>query len=196
MKTKFYTLLFLLFLVIFTQCSIGIDKTVNYTSEIENKILIEFQQLESKHKTIISNESEKGESIVLCLTFINKNNLKAITNQIVGFYNSSTSEILGMNKPTKNYASKTNGLAITDEKGRVFVKTFITKKKSSISTEIFDAHPQSGTIKFKQHLTQRGINFVLKHNDHFLADIKKTKNEHLVSFLTIEVMMPNSKIKQ
>jgi len=196
METKFYKFLLLLFLVIFTQCSVGINKTVDYTSEIENKILIEFQQLENKHKTIIADKSEKGESIVLCLTFLNKTDSTALTNQIVGFYNSSTSEILGMNKPTNEYAEKTNGLAITDEKGRIFVKTFIAKKNASIATEIFDAHPKSGTIKFKQHLTQRGIDFVLKHNDHFLADIKKTKDEHLVSFLTIEVMMPTSKIEQ
>jgi len=195
MKLKFYVFPLLLSLVILTQCSIGINETVEYTSEVENKILIEFQQLENKHKSTIADKSEKGESIVLCLTFLDKTDSTALTNQIVGFYNSSTSEILGMNKPINEYAEKTNGLAITDEKGRIFIQSIITKKNSSISTEIFDAYPKSGTIKFKQNLTQRGIDFVLKHNDHFLADIKKTEDENLVSFLTIEVMMPNSKIE-
>jgi len=187
MKLKFYVLPLLLALVISTQCAIGMNETVEYTSEVENKLLIEFQQLEIKHKTIIADKSEKGESIVLCLTFLNKTDLTALTNQIIGFYHSSTSEILGMNKPTIDYAIKTNGLAITDEKGRIFIQSTIAKKNSSVFTEIFETYPKSGTIKFKQYLTQRGIDFTLKSDEHFLGNIKKTKEGKLVSFLTIEV---------
>jgi len=196
MKPIFSTSILLLFLVVFTQCSDGIDKTIQYTSTNENEVFIEFQQLANKHKTRITNKEERAESILLCLTFVNKVDSTTFQNQIVGFYQSVNSEILGMDKPSEDYAINTNGLAITDDNGRLLIEYKLLKDNNFVSLEIFEAHPKSVSIKFKQHLTQRGIDFTLKSNEHFLADIKKTKEGKLVCFLTINVNDSHINAKQ
>jgi len=191
MKTRLNKLFLLACSIVFMQCDVGIDKTTDFVSTAEIEILMEFQQLENKHKTSIVDNSEREERVLLCLTFINSEDTSAFKNQMVGFNQSASSTMLGMKRPTDEYALKTNGIAITDNKGRMYIEAVLTKKGTSVFMEFFDTPLEGVTINFKQYLTQRGIDFTIKSNAHFLGNIKKTKDDQLICFLTIEVTNPN-----
>jgi len=180
-------LILIMILFCFTQCSIGIDKSMDLISEREEIILNEFQKIRNKHKAITEGISERGKSILLCLTFVKTEDSTVFKNETVGFYQTANSTIIGMNKPSEIEVLKTKGLALTDNKGRILVETTINNNNSFIFMEIFETNPKSGTINFKQYLTQRGIDFTLKSDEHFLGNIKKTKEGKLVCFITIKV---------
>jgi len=130
------------------------------------------------------------------LTFVNKSGKKQLANQVVKFYHTSTS---GNYEPTNlqdESTARLNGSAVTDKKGRIYIETILpgdygsSKDNRHIHTTVKGAKPEAYDIHFKQYTTAMGKNFAEGNDQFFLADLKMTKDNSLVSFLTIEVKNP------
>jgi len=173
-----------LFSLVFIQCSQ--DKTIDKITSSEQKVLEQYQQLDTKNKTSIPDAPQNGEKLLLCLNLVDKKTNKAISNKVVKFYYTSEGFI---NLEHQNYNPNKiiDGLAITDSEGRICVQTFLHEKNSSIGLTVLNKTPNEFNINFKQYLTNRSEKWVKESNEHFLANLKRLKDGALVSFLTIEI---------
>ena len=67
------------------------DKTINELSKQDQNTLIGFQRLPKSHVLEITDEKEPGEKLVLCITFVGKENKTPLANQLVRFYHTTAS---------------------------------------------------------------------------------------------------------
>ncbi len=131
------------------------------------------------------------------MTFVNKTDKKKLSNQIVKFYHTSNSGNYEQSDPNDESSARLNGSAITDNKGQIYVETILpgdygdSDDNRHIHTTVFRAKPEAYDINFKQYITYMGKNFTEGSDQHFLADLRMTKDSTLVCFLTIEVKNPN-----
>ncbi len=188
-------LLLIIFSLSVISCSI--DRTIIEITEDENNTLIDFQKLPRENFLKITDKNEPGEKLILCLTFIEKESKRKLPNQPVQFYHTSTS---GNYEPTDindESTARLSGQATTNNMGQIYIETILPGDYGSsndnrhIHTTVFGARPEAYDIHFKQYTTYMGKRFAKGSDQHFLADLKKTKNNTLVSFLTIEVKNPN-----
>lgn len=192
---KMNRLILIAFFLSLFSCSI--DRTIVEVSGIENNILINFQKLPSKSILKITDKNELGEKLILCLTFIDKENKRELSNQLVKFYHTSTNGNYEQTNPNDESTAKLNGQSITNNKGQIYIETILpgdygnSDDNRHIHTTVFGAKPEAYDIHFKQYTSYMGKNFSKGSDQHFLADLKKTKENKLVSFLTIEVKKPN-----
>jgi hypothetical protein len=182
---------------LFIQCSV--DRTILSITDNETITLENFQKLDSLNKVIIANEKEPGEKLILCLTYIDKATKKAISNRHVSLYHTSTD---GKYKPSNTddeTTARLNGTATTNEDGKIFVRTILPgdygsmEDRRHIHTTIYAAKPRNYDIFFNQYSGRMG-KFMNSGNDHmFYADLKKTTDDILICFVTIEVNNPEAK---
>lgn len=184
-------LILIIFLLSLSSCSI--DRTIIKISESENNTFTDFQKLQRKSVLKITDKNEPGEKLILCLTFINKETKKHLTNQLVKFYHTSTNGNYEQTDPNDESTARLSGQSITNSKGQIYIETILPGDYGSsddnrhIHTTVFGAKPEAYDIHFKQYTTYMGKNFVEGSDQHFLADLKRTKENKLVCFLTIEV---------
>lgn len=185
------TLLTLCFCYVLIQCSV--DKSITSLTPIEYNNLKKFQDLDSVNKVTIANETEPGEELLLCLTFIDKVSKKVIPNQQVSFYHTS---IDGKYEPTNandETTARLNGTGITDEFGNIYVKTILpgdygsSENNRHIHTTVYGAKPEAYDIFFKQYSSGVGKLLNSGNDQIFFADLKKTSQNKLICFVTIEV---------
>jgi len=190
----------ILFVLFISLSGCSIDRTINETSETENRTLLNFQNLQSKSSLYISEKNEPGEKLILCLTFIDKENKSPLLNQLVQFYHTSTNGDYEQTDPNDDSTARLNGQATTNDEGQIYIETILPGDYGSssdnrhIHTSVIGARPEAYDIHFKQYTSFMGKNFSEGSDQHFLADLKKTKENELVSFLTIEVKKPNNKV--
>ncbi|GAB5399499.1 MAG: hypothetical protein Aureis2KO_10840 [Aureisphaera sp.] len=191
---KLITLTLISFLCI--QCAI--DRTVSPLSEIEVEKLAVFQNLESKNKIQICDENEIGQKLWLCLTVVSKESEEPIINEEIKLYHTSTAGEYELTNPADPSSARLGGTVITDEEGRVFVQTILPGDYGSsadnrhIHTTVNNARPDAYDINFEQYTSTMGRNFINGSDQHFLANLKQTKDNVLVTFLTMEVKNWNS----
>ncbi|PWI31547.1 hypothetical protein DI383_02450 [Flavobacteriaceae bacterium LYZ1037] len=178
--------------------SCSIDRTILEVSENENNTLINFQKLQSKNILKITDENEPGEKLILCLTLIDKESKRNLPNQLVKFYHTSTDGKYEQTDPNDESTARLNGQAFTNSEGQIYVETILPGDYGSSddnrhihTTVVFELKPKYYDIFFNQY-KGRVARFMDSGNDHmFFADLKRTKENELVSFLTIEVKRPN-----
>lgn len=179
---------------LFLQCSV--DRTIHTITEAETINLVEFQKLDSTSKIFITDDEEPGQKLILCLTFINKDSKEKLSNQKVSFYHTSTDgeyEPLNINDET---TARLNGSAISDNYGKIYIETILPGDYGSsegnrhIHSSVNDAKPENYDIFFNQYTTGTGRYMNSGNDQMFFADLKKTKNDKLVCFVTIEVKNP------
>ena len=182
--------------------SCSIDRTIVEVSETENNILINFQKLQSKSILKITDKNEPGEKLILCLTFIDKESKRKLSNQLVKFYHTSTNGNYEQTDPNDESTARLNGQSFTNDKGQIYIETILPGDYGSsddnrhIHTTVFGAKPEAYDIFFKQYSSNGIGKYLNSGNDQmFLADLKKSKENKLVSFLTIEVKKPNQEEK-
>lgn len=187
-------LILLLFFIFSFSCSI--DRTIINVSEKENNTLINFQKLPTKNILKITDENEPGEKLLLCLTFIDKQSKIKLSNQLVKFYHTGTNGNYEQANPNDESTARLNGQSMTNDIGQIYIETILPGDYGSsndnrhIHTTVFGAKPEAYDIHFKQYTDYMGNNFIEGSDQHFLANLKKTKEDELVSFLTIEVKKP------
>ena len=193
---KMNRLIILAFSLSLFSCSI--DRTILEVSENENNTLINFQKLQSKNILKIADENEPGEKLILCLTFIDIESKKNLPNQLVKFYHTSADGKYEQTDPNDESTARLNGQALTNSEGQIYIETILPGDYGSSddnrhihTTVVFGVKPKFYDIFFNQY-KGRVARFMDSGNDHmFFADLKKTTENELVSFLTIEVKRPN-----
>ncbi len=189
---SFYILAFIL---LYASCSI--DRSIAPISSSEQEQLTLFQNLPDRHKVRIADAKEAGQKLWLCLTFISKENKEPLRDEEVYFYHTSTAGEYESTDPNDESTARLNGKAVSNEKGNVFVQTILPGDYGSsddnrhIHTTIENADPEAYDIHFKQYTGLMGKNFVDGSDQHFLADLKMTKDSILVAFVSIEVKNTN-----
>jgi protocatechuate 3,4-dioxygenase beta subunit len=175
--------------------SCGIDRTIVFLTDMEEKTLSIFSQLNETHQVQIGDENEVGEKLTLCLTFVDKESNEPLLNQRVHFYHANVNGEYQPSVVNDESTARLNGEAITDDQGRIYLKTTLpgdygsSKDNRHIHTTVFGAKPEAYDIHFKQYTTYMGSRFSKSSDQHFLADLKKD-DDVLIAFLTIEVKNP------
>ena len=187
--------LILIFLSLFI-FSCSIDRTILEISDNERITLSNFQKLPSKSILKITDKNEPGEKLILCLTYIDKESKESLSNQLVKFYHTSTNGNYEQTDPNDSSTARLSGQAITNDKGHIYIETILPGSYGSsddnrhIHTTVIRAKPKAIDIHFKQYTSYMGTRFSKGSDNHFLADLKRTKENKLVCFLTIEVKKP------
>ncbi|HBY68377.1 MAG TPA: hypothetical protein DEG69_11830, partial [Flavobacteriaceae bacterium] len=104
---------------LFVQCSI--DRTVLVLDKTEFELLQEFKDFDTENQVQISNESEIGQNLWLCLTLVSKENNKPLINQKVDLYHTSSNGEYEPSDPSDESTARLRGSAFTNEKGQLFV---------------------------------------------------------------------------
>jgi len=177
--------------ILLFNCSI--DRTISPITSSENVILERFQKLDKSNKSFISNENEPGENLLLCLTFIDKISKKPLSNHQASFYHTSTDGEYQPSNPNDETTARLNGTAKTNKFGEIYIETILpgnygnSPNNRHIHTTFYKFKPKNYDIFFKQYSEAFG-NFMNSGKDQLLlADLKKTRDNKLVCFMTIEV---------
>ncbi|WP_218841838.1 dioxygenase family protein [Winogradskyella ursingii] len=177
--------------IVFTHCSI--DRTIQNLSQSEIQVLRTFKNLDNAHKLQISGLNEPGQKLWLCLTFISKETKNPLVYEEISLYHTSSDGEYEQKNPNDESTARLNGTIKTDNKGRIFVQTILPGDYGSsadnrhIHTTVQNAQPVAYDIHFKQYTGQMGKNFINQSDQHFLANLKQTEDETLITFLTLEV---------
>ncbi|WP_436517689.1 hypothetical protein [Ekhidna sp. To15] len=175
----------------------GIDRDIPELTKIELTKLQEYTRMDPVHRVQISDDFESGESLLLCLRFVDLSSREPLNNQIIHFYHADADGEYRPTIPGDETTARLSGDAVTDVEGQVFLKTTLPGDYGSssdnrhIHTTVFGATPAAYDIHFKQYTGFMGARFIDGSDQHFLAYLKKDARGNLVSFLTIEVKNPN-----
>lgn len=186
-------LAFILFLIVFSQCSI--DRSITSLSQGKMESLSVFQHIEPAHQLKICGAEEPGEKLLLCLTFVDKISKAPLANQEVYFYHTTSSGKYELSDPNDESSARLNGKATSDAMGRIYLETIFpgaygeSEDNNHIHTTVKGAHPEFYDIHFNQYSGYMFRNFVKGSDQHFLTDLKKQQDATLISFLTIEVKL-------
>ena len=141
----------------------------------------------------ITNSDEPGESLILCLTFVEKDSGNPLSDQRVHFYHTNTNGEYNPSVANDESTARLGGSAMTNSKGQILVQTILPGDYGSsadnrhIHTTVFGARPEAYDIHFKQYTEGLGRNFIDGSDQHFLADLKRNSEGALITFLSIEV---------
>ncbi len=189
---RLISIVFLLFLL-----SCSTDRTIVEVSEVENSKLINFQKLNSKSILNITDKNEPGEKLLLCLTFKDKKTGSELIGQKVYLYHTNATGDYQPLVPGDETTARLNGSITSDSSGRAYIETILPGgyggsegSGGHIHTTVEGARPEFYNIYFKQYTGFMGRRSVNGSDQFFLADLKMTKENELVSFLTIEVKKP------
>lgn len=181
----------LISLLLFSNCAP--DQTILPLNDDEVKILESYENLKSENQVRLCHESEPGERLLLCLKFISKESKKPLRNQLVKLYHTSSSGNYEPSDPNDESTARLNGMVTTDEQGQAFIRSILPGAYGSsasnrhIHTTVEGARPEAYDIHFKQYSGGMGKRFITGSDQHFLADLKRSTQNDLVSFLVIEV---------
>lgn len=180
-----------------TNCAV--DRSINIISETEQQTLKTFQNFKPEHSVQLTEDNEPGEKLLLCITFINRDTKKGIANQQVHFYHTNTNGEYKPTNPNDETTARINGTTNTNNYGQVFVKTILpgdygnSENNRHIHTTVFKEKPKNYDIFFNQYSGGFGKLMNSGNNQMFYANLKKTEDNTLVSFVTIEAKEPVTK---
>ncbi|NNE29839.1 MAG: hypothetical protein HKN16_09390 [Saprospiraceae bacterium] len=178
------------------QCSI--DRSTQSLSDSELKILNQYKLFKPENNLSISPENEPGQKLALCLTFLDKESKRLLKYQEVLFYHTSNTGEYEPSDPNDESTARLSGEAITDDSGRIFIRTILPGNYGSgennrhIHTTVKGATPEAYDIHFKQHTGFMGGRFINGSDQHFLADLKYDRDSSLVTILTLEIKQPKA----
>ncbi len=173
------------------------DTTMHALTSEEVKTLEAFQQLTTAHRVRISEESEPGQKLWLCLTFVDQSTGAPLSNQAVHLYHTNAEGEYAPTDPDDESSARLNGSAVTNTMGQLFVQTILpgdygsSSNNRHIHTTVEGARPEFYDIHFSQYAAGMGRNFIEGSDQHFLADLKMGEDSILVTFLTMDIKNPN-----
>lgn len=175
----------------FVQCSSDRKYVPLTIKEQEN--LLAFRKMDNAHKVFITKEDEPGEKLILCLLFIDKASKETIDQRQVHFYHTSTEGNYEPAIPNDDSTARLSGSAITSDSGKIYVETILpgdygsSENNRHIHMGVKDANPEAYDIFFEQYSGGMGKLMNSWNDQIFYADLKKTKDDKLVCFVSIEV---------
>ncbi len=183
-------------LLCLTVFNCGSDDTIQQLNTEEADLLETFQNIEANSRLTIADDTEPGQKLELCLTYIDKATKQILKGQSVKFYHTSNSGDYEPQVGNDETTARLSGTAITDDDGRIYIRTILPGNYASdgdnrhIHTDVKGARPETYDIHFKQYTGFMGTNFVNGSDQHFLADLKFNRDSTLVIFMTVEVKRP------
>jgi len=174
-----------------SQCSI--DRTIPKLSQSEIQNLQAFENLNPKSQLRLSEITEPGQKLWLCLSFISRETKRPLIKEEISLYHTSAKGEYQAKDPNDETSARLSGTVFTDDKGRVFIRTILPGDYGSsadnrhIHTTVKNAKPVAYDIYFKQYTGRMGQNFINGSDQHFLTNLKQLEDSTLITFLTIEV---------
>ncbi|TYA55287.1 dioxygenase family protein [Formosa maritima] len=175
---------------LFMHCAV--DRTMVTITKNETIILEKFQNLDTINKVFITVKKEPGQELMLCVTLIDKDSKKPLANQQVSFYHTDTHGEYNPSISNNESTARLNGTAITNNSGEIYIKTILPGAYGSsedtrhIHTTVHNAKPKAYDIFFKQYSGNIAYIMDSGNDQMFFTDLKKTKENILVCFVTIE----------
>lgn len=152
-----------------------------------------FKGLPERNTGIIENNFEKGQPLLLCLTFVEKESQKKLAHQKVHFYHCDATGEYHLTDPNDENTAPISTVLYTDDKGRAYVVTTLPGDYGSgsnnrhVHTNVFGAKPEAYDIHFEQYTGGgMGRRFINGSDQHFLANLKTMNGDSLITFATIE----------
>lgn len=176
---------------LFVQCAV--DRTINSLSDDDIINLEAFQNLDISHRDIIADDTEPGEQLQVCATFVNRESKTALANQKISFYHASTEGEYEPTDPNDDSTARLNGSAITDAQGRVYFETILpgdygsSENNRHIHTTVERPQPKYYDIFFDQYSGGFGKFMNSQNNQMFFTTLYRNQAGLLVCFVTIEV---------
>jgi len=173
------------------QCTI--DRSIPVLTEREWIQLEAYKSLQESSKLQIADDTETGQRLLLCLTFVSAQNDAPLRNQAVLLYHTTDSGEYEPRDPEDESTARLSGEVVTNEDGKVFIQTILPGDYGSASdnrhihTTVKATDPEAYDIHFSQYISAMGRRFVKGSDQHFLADLKKASDNTLITFLTIKV---------
>lgn len=180
-------------LIIFSLLACAPDRTITVLSDTENTRLQEFEQLSEVSHLQISKPEEPGEPLTLCGTLVRLEDGEPLAGERIHLYHATLAGEYEPTDPADESTARLNGWVTTDAEGRFQVKTILpgdygsSEDNRHIHTSVAGADPVAYDIHFKQYSTMMGTRFINGSDQHFLADLKRSENGELVTFLTLAV---------
>ena len=162
----------------------------------EGTILKEFKNVPNSANLQMTKDGEPGKTMMLCLTFVDKKTKKPLQNQKVLLYQTSNDGDYNPEVQGDEKTARIRGEGFTDAKGRLLIHTILPGSYATsgdnrhIHTQVFGARPEAYDMHFKQYTSSRMKSFIQSRDQFFLVDLKQTKENTLIGFLTIEVKNP------
>ncbi len=168
-----------------------VDRSINTIDDQQQTLLNQFSIIDDNSQLEITTPDEPGDRLALCLKYIRKSDNTPLTNQKVQFYHTNISGEYQPVEQGNESSARLSGTAVTDEEGRIFIETIVpgdygsSEDNRHIHSTVFGANPEGYDIHFKQYSSYMSKRFIRDSDRDFLADIKKTTDDKLVTFLTI-----------
>lgn len=189
------SIVFIFISLLFFQC--GIDTTITSVTLEEQQELVEFRAMDASSKLTIGNDPEPGEKLLVCVTFVNKENQQPLAGQRVKFYHTNNEGEYEPTDASDETSARLSGAAVTNPLGRIYVATILpgdygsSENNRHIHTQVYGAKPEAYDINFSQFTGVMGRNFIKGSDQFFLTELKRTPDGVLVCFLTMEIKNSN-----
>lgn len=197
LRILFIGLMCSVFTFVNSSCTPNIDRTIPVLSPKEKNQLENFRRLNSQFQVSLCEESEPGETLWLCLKFIDKESKAPLINQQVKLYQTSANGTYDPVDADDESTARINGVSGSNADGMLFIRTILpgdygsSEDNRHIHTTVTGAHPEAYDIHFKQYTGKMGRRFIENSDQHFLADLRRTSDSTLVAFVTIKVKNPD-----
>ncbi len=159
--------------------------------------LASYQAMPEESQLAIAPDNEPGERLWLCLRFVDKATQDALAGRSVHFYHTSAAGEYEPADPADESTARLSGSAMTDDAGRIYVRTVLPGDYGSaddnrhIHMAVRGAKPEAYDIHFSQFSTFMLRDFVAGSDQHFLAFLQQHEGNELVSFVTVEIKLPD-----
>lgn len=191
----FKQLFLFLFLLFGSACTL--DRTIPLWSPEEEEALRLFQELPPEHQAVLVDEEEEGQELLLCLNFIDQLDKAPLAAREVYFYHATNQGLYEPSDPNDESTARLHQQAITDELGRIFVKTILPGDYGSrsdnrhIHTTVSGAQPEAYDLHFRQFANLGLQRFIHRSAQHFLVDLINTSDSSLLGFMTVQAKFNN-----
>ncbi len=177
------------------------QEEIKKINEEEKAILKEFQSLGEISRLKMAKRGERGQKLILCITFIGKEDKMPVKDQTILLYQTAKDGNYYPKVASDESTARIKAIGVTDDKGRLFIQTILPGCYASsgdnrhIHTKVFGAKPEAYDLHFKQYTNTRMKRFIESKDQFFLVDLKRLKRKNLIGFITIEVKNPKKPTK-
>jgi len=183
----------LLLFCILLSAGCSVDRTIPALTDKEQDQLIEFQGLPQSNRLTLSSADEPGETLLLCLTFVRKEDQSPLGNRSIHLYHATHEGEYDPTNPADESTARLGGTTRTDTEGRIYLHTILPGDYGSgsdnrhIHTSVEGAHPTAYDIQFAQYANRGLHRFVRNSDQHFMVDLRKQSDGILLGFARIEI---------
>ena len=174
-----------------TGCSV--DRTIPALTDKEEDQLLVFQGLPQSNQLTLTNADEPGETLLLCLTFVRKEDQLPLSNRSIRLYHATQEGKYEPTNPADESTARLGGATRTDAGGRIYLQTILPGDYGSgsdnrhIHTSVEGAHPTAYDIQFAQYANPGLHRFVRSSDQHFMVYLRRQSDGSLVGFVQMEI---------